>query len=365
MASVGIRKSRGRYAIRFRKNVNGKQKETIATLPKHFSKQDALVLARQKETEWALGNFDPFTDDLFIEKESRYTTLVIEDYITHQIQNGIWRQGTSSYNKSQLLRTFGKDLRSDHQIAELKTKDIDTWLLNQDISNQTKHTYRAQVLAFARWCNDRKLVKHDFNPKPVKIERQKFPEIYSVNELEIICSGLKDRIKRKAAKKHTGSGHNTMDHYENYYRLLFFTGMRPGELPMIKVKDVNLADKLIYVGRNKATKTDMERAVFIFPEVMDLLKSLIARKGPNDWVIQNRTMNRVSKEFTKIRKKYLPYKKAGMYNLRHSHACWLLEQGFSIDAVAAQLGHTDPRTTRIYAVMTQRAMKNEFERLNR
>lgn len=360
MASVGIRKRNGKYIIRFR----SKKGEKNITLPESFSKRAATALAVRKETEWALGTYDPFTDELD-PVSVRYTSQVVREYISHKKQNGDWRTGESQRNKELILTNFVDSLHRYHQIDQLKTETLEKWVNDQDVGKVTQQTYMAQLLAFARWAVDQDYNTHRFSPQPIKVERHKFPEIYSVEELQTIIKGLHRLVQSGLDKKHTGSTTNTKSHYADYYWFLFYTGMRPGEIVHLKVRDVNIQDRLIYVGRNNPTKTNTERSVYIFDELLPTLDRMMEGKSPGAWLTRNRTMKRVSSTFRELRDELLPHKEAPMYNLRHSHGCWLMEQGFTSNAVAAQLGHVDPRSTRIYAVMTQRAIKNEFGRLNK
>ncbi len=51
-----------------------------------------------------------------------------------------------------------------------------------------------------------------------------------------------------------------------------------------------------------------------------------------------------------------------VYSLRHTTASWLLRKGFSLEVVAAILGHTDIRTTSIYAHLAADTLKEAMQR---
>lgn len=211
------------------------------------------------------------------------------------------------------------------------------------------------------------MTEHKFQLDRIRKGHETYPAIITEDELEDLITALKRFCRTKTKSKHVASKtHNTRWHYRHYYRILFYTGMRPDELTTIKVRDVNLASRIVRVGSEVPVKNKKERSVFLLDEILPTFEELIKGKRREDYLIPNRTMKRVSQTFRILADEIFPDRPdLVFYNLKHSCGCWMLEQGYSLESVTAQFGHADSRTTRIYAYMTNLALKNEFTRLKK
>lgn len=52
----------------------------------------------------------------------------------------------------------------------------------------------------------------------------------------------------------------------------------------------------------------------------------------------------------------------GLHQLRHTLATEMVEQGHSLETVGARLGHRDPRSTRVYAALSEEQLRDALER---
>lgn len=150
------------------------------------------------------------------------------------------------------------------------------------------------------------------------------------------------------------------DKYEAWmgFQILFWTGMRVGELLALKVEDINYEDCVIRIdesytrlGRKdiiSSPKTvNSIRNIIIHEELMEEIREYIAH------LYRPRLGTRLFAEKTK---RFFEHemergieisgvKKITVHCLRHSHASMLVEMGFSPIEIAKRLGHGKVTTT--------------------
>lgn len=169
--------------------------------------------------------------------------------------------------------------------------------------------------------------------------------------------------------------------------ILSFTGMRPGEMMGLQWKKIDLKNGLMYIDaqvvKDKASKgiiltdivkTESSERVITLPKILiEALKGHkedADRNRPNDFVLTNSVgeiafydVTRVmfSRYIDKLRKKQtiellkqdiqkdeidnMLIKKIPLYNLRHTHATMLLNNGENIKVISERLGHKSIKTT--------------------
>lgn len=134
--------------------------------------------------------------------------------------------------------------------------------------------------------------------------------------------------------------------------LLYGTGIRKGECHGLDNKDVDFANKKIYV----TGKGGNERSVPLTEEVMLHLKNYVLARGvgnPDDPFFVSRNKTRMAKRTIYERIKSYGKKadlsvKVSPHKLRHSFATHLVRKGEKIQDVQALLGHKWITSTQIY-----------------
>lgn len=141
------------------------------------------------------------------------------------------------------------------------------------------------------------------------------------------------------------------------FQILFWTGMRVGELLALTFADVNLETRVITInksyqrlrGRDVITAPKTPKSVrnvnipgFLAEDIEDYRDSLYDPQ-PDDRLLPT-TKALLDKE---IRRgvKLSGVKKIRIHDLRHSHASLLIELGFSPKEIAERLGHENIETT--------------------
>lgn len=225
-------------------------------------------------------------------------------------------------------------------------------------SGRTLSRYLASIRCFYRYLMQEHYIQQDptENLESPKVERL-LPRILSVGEVDLLLSqpdvrtvwGLRDKAMLE---------------------LIYATGMRVSELLGLDTDHLNLDAGFVRCF-GKGAK---ERIIPVGEVALRYLKEYLAkgwvklRKSPREKaVFLNRRGKRLSRQgFWKILKGYA--KKAGIQKeitphvLRHSFATHLLENGADLRVVQELLGHADITTTQIYTHLSQKKLREVYER---
>ncbi len=141
------------------------------------------------------------------------------------------------------------------------------------------------------------------------------------------------------------------------YKILFWTGIRRGELLALTYNDINLKDKLISINK---TYTKIDKIDIVNPPKTSKSKRIvsISESLANDIKEYYDTLydfksnerlfefglSRLRHSLNSICKKN-NLKRIRVHDLRHSHASLLIELGFTPLAISERLGHEKVQTT--------------------
>lgn len=146
------------------------------------------------------------------------------------------------------------------------------------------------------------------------------------------------------------------------FETLFWTGMREGELLALTLSDVDFEKKTISITKSFAVvksvevisppKTPKSNRVITAPDfLLEILKDYAGRLydyDPSERLFL-KTKSFLSREMARG-SAASGVKKIRIHDLRHSHASYLIEHGFSALVVSERLGHESVQTTlEIYA----------------
>lgn len=137
-----------------------------------------------------------------------------------------------------------------------------------------------------------------------------------------------------------------------FYWLLVFSGARPGEIKAAKWR--NLEGNTITLNDHKsADKTGVaERIIVLPPAAMEKLNKLVPveQRRPDDYIIASRYPEELWRRI-RVRAQCPDLR---IYDLRHTFGSYALQQGYNLDQIGEALNHADPKTTKIYAELTDR-----------
>ena len=142
------------------------------------------------------------------------------------------------------------------------------------------------------------------------------------------------------------------------FSLLFWTGMRSGEMLALTQSDFDLKAKTVSITKNFARqgKQDMimepktpksRRTIRLTDSLCALMQayfSSLYQAGPTDRIFPSSTKSYLFHEMQRGCKRS-GVKKIRVHDLRHSHASLLIELGYSPLMIAERLGHENIETT--------------------
>ncbi|MDD3417377.1 MAG: site-specific integrase [Lachnospiraceae bacterium] len=142
------------------------------------------------------------------------------------------------------------------------------------------------------------------------------------------------------------------------FHILFWTGIRLGELLALTVSDINFEEGTLTIDESlarldgvdiiTAPKTEnSKRVITIHQELQDILREYIAgiyRARPTTRLFAERTKSYFEHEMERGIKRS-GVKKITVHCARHSHASMLVQLGFSPIEIAKRLGHGKVTTT--------------------
>lgn len=134
------------------------------------------------------------------------------------------------------------------------------------------------------------------------------------------------------------------------FALLYSCGLRIGELLHLKVQEIDVDRRTVFVRKSKGFK---DRVVMLAESIIPMLRNYLQTYAPVEYLFngQSKLMysaNSVRKSLDAARRDAGIKKRVTPHTLRHSFATHLLEQGVDIRYIQVLLGHRKPETTMIY-----------------
>ena len=185
---------------------------------------------------------------------------------------------------------------------------------------------------------------------------------------------------------------NTTTHYQPAMWLLIFTGMRPSELCGLRVEDADLVRRVVHIRQTWSpvpafdggsreyvsgpAKSEAGQRTIPIPEWLcrDLAADLAQRSpvSPHEPLIVNKQGRPVNRDSFRAKVVRPALRAAGLpedfrtYDIRHTHASLLIDDGANVLAVAQRMGHSDPSVTlRVYGHLFEGVQEELTDRLDR
>lgn len=147
-------------------------------------------------------------------------------------------------------------------------------------------------------------------------------------------------------------------------RTFLYTGIRLSELLNLKVFQVNIEERQLYISQGKGRK---DRMVPIHLDLLPFLKAYLRTKKPSLYAftslrsecpLTTKNLYRIINKIKKVSRIYF-----SPHMLRHTMAKNCIESNINPFALQAILGHSSISTTQIYVAMSQASIKQQFEQL--
>ena len=232
-------------------------------------------------------------------------------------------------------------------VSSITTHDVEKWLVSlrkeHGLSDGSIKRYRSSLSAFFAWAvKDGRI---ETNPvtkaqAPTALDEDNGMRPFSEDELM--------RVIEKVAAKNP--------FYGKVVYVLGWMGVRWGEARALRVSDVTLDPPSIRVARShtenqrvKTTKGRKARRVPMPDHVVEVVKELMAGKGPDDLLLSGASGGQLWRH--RMVETIDWAKLSGgrrIHDLRHTAACVWLSRGVDLATVSAWLGHASVSTTNRY-----------------
>lgn len=305
----------------------------------------------------------------------------IRDYSFLVREPGLpYRRGTGT-TSGRIMKAFG-----DRLAAEVTTAEVGRFLRALDREGLTPRNVNKhrEVLAsmFAYGCRSDTFAL-PANPVDGTDKRRQPPpaalDYYEVEEVEVLARRCEEGLHRQVRQILDTSeiqARRQEDHQDaDAFRLLFYTGVRVGELLTLRWEDVDLERRILFVRRGLSAgeeglpKGGRPRFVPMSTPAMDAFQRLAGRAdfvSSTDYVLVNRFGRRLDP--SALRRRYkrgcaaAGLRPVRLHGLRHAAGSLVARTS---DAVFVRdfLGHSKLSTTDRY--VSAKARPEELERLDR
>ena len=261
------------------------------------------------------------------------------------------------------LRQFFDFIKNTYELNDTGTVRYDhirSWMvsmLSEGISPRTVNRKLSTLKAYFRFLNQRGLATHDPTEKvpapktggrlPVHLKKEELDRLFDLIPFEDGFPGQRNRL---------------------LLELLYATGMRRAEVIKLKITDIDFVQLQILV-HGKGGKV---RLVPVSKEMIRKIQSYIELRNaefPSTTIpylfLTDKGKECYPKLIYRIVNKYLSFVSTndylGPHVLRHSFATHLSENGASLNAVKALLGHSSLASTQVYTHNSIERLKSIYQ----
>ena len=143
-------------------------------------------------------------------------------------------------------------------------------------------------------------------------------------------------------------------------KLCYGMGLRVSEIVNLKITDIDSGRMLVHIMAGKGKK---DRCITLPASVLDELRDYYRAYHPQIYLFEGQyggqySIRSAQAVFSNAMQKAKVNKIVGIHGLRHSYATHLLEAGTDMYFIQKLLGHSDIKTTEIYAKVSNRQIVN-------
>lgn len=156
------------------------------------------------------------------------------------------------------------------------------------------------------------------------------------------------------------------------FLLAEYCGMRASEIGLLRLTDLKLERKEIYIRRLKRSNNNTLRLIntAVFSAVSEYLQLRTMLPITSDFLFISQKGNPISRKvLDELMKKYcqlanIPPEKAHFHALKHTCAVSLAERGFDTKEIQFWIGHKSIQNTEIYFQFTSRQQDLLYQKLS-
>lgn len=255
------------------------------------------------------------------------------------------REGTLKTHRSFLksLKSFGR-IYSFSEITKANISLYDDFLHEHNYGQTTVYGYHKRMKRYINEAIRYDLVKENPYSK-IKIDRGKSTGIKYLKKEEV------DKIRFAEIPI------ESIEKARDLFIFQCFTGMAYADMFKFDFKNV-IEDNGKYIIRDERIKTEEEYFIVLLSPAIDILKKY-NYSLPKISNYQYNQKLKIVADYAKINKNLTSHMG------RHSFAVLALNLGVKIENLAKMMGHTDIKTTQVYAKVLNESVKTEFEKLEK
>lgn len=224
----------------------------------------------------------------------------------------------------------------------ISQENITQFFTENNYKTETKNLYIKSGRSFYDYLN---IKDNEWKKiKLLKIEKR-LPEYLTYEDIQKSIKYIYTYNERLNSKK-----------LELILLLMFYTGIRKGELLFLKREDIYV-DELEIKIYNKKSK---EEKILDFPEILKEKFKDYFNSEPEEINAFNVTISQINYFYRIILSKFLG-KKIRPHLTRHGNAVYLLNKGISLNVLQDELGHKDIKTTMKYLSVTRETRKKTYK----
>lgn len=283
--------------------------------------------------------------DRFLEDSSRSKSFIA--FLEERVNNRTdIRESTRKQHRS-FIATL-KDFKRIVYMDDLTKQNIllyDDYLGSMGLSKATKYNHHKRMKVYLGIALKLELI--DKNPYDgLKFERGKFDSRKYLTDAE-----LKRIVDCEISSPH-------INKIRDLFLFQCYTGLAYADLAKFDfANDVIVRDNR-YIVADKRKKTNENYYIVLLPPAMDILRRYEYRLP----ILSNQKYNeslKVLAHYAKIDKEITTH--VG----RHTFAVWALNNGVRIEVVSKMLGHSNIKTTQIYAKLLNKEVEQGFDILEK
>lgn len=305
-----------------------------------------LIPERGAEIETILAGYSIVRES---QRERSNLKKRINVFLTAKKIDGLSAKTLKNYRE--MLMAFA--VQVDKHVTKITTDDIRAYigyLGERGLKDSSIQTHINTLRSFFSWLDMEDVIRK--NPmrkiKSLKIDRAKARRPLTAEQLERLRDGCRS-YKEKALVE-----------------FLVSTGCRLSEAVGVRVDAVDWQGRSVVV----LGKGGKERTVYFSVRAKLMLQEYLAqRKGGDALFASSRAPyeamkpRAIEKAIQKIGERAGEARRVHPHLMRHTFASNALNGGMDITIIQHLLGHTDPKTTLIYAELAPRTVKYEYERV--
>lgn len=248
------------------------------------------------------------------------------------------------------------------KITPLDIRNYQNFILSKGYAKTTQKIYTKQISSLFNFF----IKYYGLKQNPCIIagsigssKTQKEMQVWSVQEFQKFIENIKNQ------------------YYKLVFSLLFWSGMRIGELQALTIGDFDFEKNTININKTyykikkkeyiSTPKTEQSKRVIDMPKnIMEMAKDYIEHFPVKNKACRLFLYEKVNyKSLLENTVKKIGLKKIRIHDLRHSHASLLLNEGVNIIAVSKRLGHSNiAMTLKTYTHLLEQNKKELIEKLN-